>query len=227
MEFRKKIEEGEWKSGERIPAERKLADFYQLSIGTVKKAILNLVQEGYLRRFQGKGTFVANTALIRESLRYYRMLRNFEDKEAELKIKLLSVITVKNKAACNRLFEIEKNQNLYKMDRIFTYNDEPIIYSISYLPQTMFKGLEKLPVNQLETITLYEALENRYGVTTVYNKELFGAVAADKTNAEVLEIQEGSPLLFIEMMSYTYKNTPYEYRKSYCLTNERRIFSEI
>lgn len=204
-----------------------MAEFYQLSIGTVKKAILNLVQDGYLRRFQGRGTFVASTALRRESLRYYRMVRDFEDEEADLKVKLLSVVKAKSNAAYNGLLKIEKKQKLYEINRLFMYKNKPIIYSISYLPQAMFKGLENITANQLETVALYEVLENEYGLATVYNEELFGAAAADKTNAGILEIHEGDPLLFIEMISYTYKNTPYEYRKSYCLTNERRVYGEI
>jgi DNA-binding GntR family transcriptional regulator len=34
-------------------------------------------------------------------------------------------------------------------------------------------------------------------------------------------------VLLIEMLSYTYRQTPYEYRKSYCLTDKRAIYREI
>ncbi len=61
------IEKGRWRPGECIPAERSLAELHNISIGTVKKALLNLVHEGYLHRIQGKGTFVAGTTLRRES----------------------------------------------------------------------------------------------------------------------------------------------------------------
>ena len=89
------IESGRWSPGEKISPERSLAELHRVSINTVKKAILNLVHEGYLYRIQGKGTFVAGTALRSESLRYYRLLRDFKDDEAHLKVKLLKLRTIK------------------------------------------------------------------------------------------------------------------------------------
>src|ERR1700712_4408721 len=49
---------GEWKPGDAIPAERRLAEAYGISIGTVRKAIDELVAENMLIRQQGRGTFV-------------------------------------------------------------------------------------------------------------------------------------------------------------------------
>ena len=86
MMLQEEIENGRWAPGQAIPTERALAEAHQLSVGTVKKAILNLVNEGYLYRIQGKGTFVAGMTLQPESLRYYRFLEDFTDKEVELVI---------------------------------------------------------------------------------------------------------------------------------------------
>ena len=94
-EIQHKIENAQWRPGECIPPERRLAETYKVSVGTVKKAILNLVHDGYLYRVQGKGTFVAGTTLRPESLRYYRLLRHFSDTESKLKVRLLG-ITVSN-----------------------------------------------------------------------------------------------------------------------------------
>ena len=54
----KKIENGEYFAGMRIPSERELAQTYGVSRVTVKKAIEGLVEKGLLCRRQGKGTFV-------------------------------------------------------------------------------------------------------------------------------------------------------------------------
>src|SRR6478735_7467946 len=57
---------GEWKAGEAIPAERRLAERYAVSIGTVRKAIDELVAENILIRQQGRGTFIASHNRERE-----------------------------------------------------------------------------------------------------------------------------------------------------------------
>ena len=56
--FLKKIENGEWPAGTQIPAEDELCRMYDVSKVTVREAIQELVREGYLKRLQGKGTFV-------------------------------------------------------------------------------------------------------------------------------------------------------------------------
>lgn len=53
-----KIEMEEYTPGGLIPSERKLMEQYQVSRITVRKAIDELVVEGYLYKIQGKGTYV-------------------------------------------------------------------------------------------------------------------------------------------------------------------------
>lgn len=57
--MKEKIEKGEWQPGEMIPSERELAEMYDISRMTVRQAVNNLVNDGYLIRRRGKGTFVA------------------------------------------------------------------------------------------------------------------------------------------------------------------------
>lgn len=56
--IQKKIENKEYLEGAAIPSERKLAEIYEVNRMTAKKAIDALVEEGYLYRVQGRGTFV-------------------------------------------------------------------------------------------------------------------------------------------------------------------------
>ena len=56
--FSEKIESGEWPFGIQIPPEDELCKIYDVSKVTVREAIQELVREGYLKRQQGKGTFV-------------------------------------------------------------------------------------------------------------------------------------------------------------------------
>ena len=227
MMLQEEIENGRWAPGEVIPPERTLAESHQLSVGTVKKAILNLVNDGYLYRIQGKGTFVAGMALQPENLRYYRYLEDFDDKEVELQIKLLGLKVSRGLQPVNGFLKLKKNQNLFEITRLFYFGARPLVYCVSYLPHKMFEDLANLPRQKFENIPLYIALEEIYGLPTISNRELLSAVPADNNTARKLKIKNGSPVLLIEMLSYTYKQTPYEYRKSYCLTDKKAIYREI
>lgn len=227
LTLQKAIEDGTWAVGECLPTEKQLAEEHKVSIGTVKKAVLNLVSEGYLYRIAGKGTFVAGTILRRESLRYYRLMGSFKEDHVDLKVKLLEVTEKPGNPGINSYLHIAPNAPLYEIKRFFLLNDAPLVYTVSYLPQEMFPGLESCPPSWFEKTTLYEAIENKYGVTTVFNQKLIGAVSADKQTADCLGIDPGHPILSIEMLSFTYKETPYEYRQSFCQTDNYRLFVEI
>jgi GntR family transcriptional regulator len=227
MYLKAEIENKRWAPGESIPTEKQLAETHQVSIGTVKKAVLNLVHDGYLYRTQGKGTFVAGTTLRRESLRYYRFLSDFEDTQADLEVKLLGIEKTDGFQPVNRYLKIRSNMGLYKVDRLFLFEKKPLVFTISYLPHSTFKGLDEYPVSLFEKETLYQAIEDKYGITTVYNRKLCAALNADAEIAGKLEIDSNLPVMFIEMLSYTYKDAPYEYRKSYCVTQRKKIFIEI
>jgi len=221
------IERGLWKPGENIPPERTLAEEHNVSVGTVKKALLNLVHEGYLYRVQGKGTYVAGTTLNRESLRYYRLFKHFGESEADVNVTLLGLKTVAGIKSVNRHLGIAANRKLYEIKRLFFTGKKPAVYHISYLPVKMFNDLHKLPRSLFEKITLYKALEKHYGLPTVYNCELFKAIGADVNISETLEVARGTPVLFIEMLSFTYKDRPYEYRQSYVASAQGKLFREI
>ena len=227
MMLQQEIENGRWSPGQAIPPERALAESHQLSVGTVKKAILNLVNEGYLYRIQGKGTFVAGMTLQPESLRYYRFLEDFSDEEVELQIELIGLKVTKGTDPTNRYLNLRTNQSLFQVTRLFYFDARPLVYCVSYLPHKMFEDLANLPRQNFENIPLYIALEEIYGLPTILNRELVSAIPANGTTAKKLGIKKGSPVLLIEMLSYTYKQTPYEYRKSYCLTDKRAIYREI
>ena len=220
------IENGTWEPGSVIPTERSLAEAHHMSVGTVKRAILELVNEGYLYRIQGKGTFVGGTILRRRNLRYYLLLGDFGDEEAGLTIKLLERSPHEGFQPVSRHLRLRRNQKLYKVRRIFACADRPLVYTVSFFPRHMFKGFMDLPTSFFEKGTLYEALERSYGLPTIFNQELFGVALADEECARVLEVPRGTPVQYIEMLSYTYKERVYEYRKTYCVTGERKIFRE-
>src|SRR6478736_1210778 len=80
---------GEWKAGEAIPAERRLAERYAVSIGTVRKAIDELVAENILIRQQGRGTFIASHNRDRLLFYFFHVVPHDAPKQYPL-VRLLS-----------------------------------------------------------------------------------------------------------------------------------------
>ncbi len=227
MELLAGIENGQWVPGEAIPPERKIAEECGVSLGTVNRALANLVNEGYLKRMQGKGTFVAGTTIPLESVRYTRLRREFSDPDPRFKIKVLSLEVVPGFQPVTRLLKLRGACKLWEVRRRFFGHEGPLMYYLSYLPHSLFKDLDKVITPLMEKTTLYESIEKKYGLPTIFNQEMFSAVAADQQVAEVLEIEIGAPVLKIEMLSFTYKEKPYEYQVSYCNTEDFKMFREM
>jgi GntR family transcriptional regulator len=222
----KDIENGSLLPGAMIPTEQQLVESYGVSIGTVKKAVLNLVHRGYLYRIQGKGTFVTGTTLRRESLRYYRLLDHFGGDESNLSVKPVGIRKLPGFKPVNRFLEIRADQSLFELKRIFLLDGSPTVFSISYLPQNLFKKLSDYPAAEFEKKPLYATIEEKYGIPTISNRELISAAFPSREAAEALEIPKDVPVLYLEMLAFTYRKKPYEYRRAYCVTGERKVFRE-
>ena len=64
--LKKEIKEGKYKPGEYIPSERELSESYSLSRPTVRRAISQLVREGWLYSVAGTGTLVSENIALKE-----------------------------------------------------------------------------------------------------------------------------------------------------------------
>lgn len=224
--IRGEIENGHWEPGRMIPTERQLVEEYGVSIGTVKKAILNLVNEGYLYRFQGKGTFVKGTILRRESLRYYRFLKAFSGEENDLYVKPIRLKRISGFHPTNSYLEIAPDKELFELQRIFFLRNMPVVFSVSYLAANLFKNIDKMPFSSFTQKTLYATIEEKYGLPTIRNRELIGAIFPSNEVCNALQIKKNNPVLYIEMLAFTYKDKPFEYRRAYCATPSLKIFRE-
>ncbi len=223
QEIRRGIECGQWAPGSVIPPERKLAEEYGVSLGTVRTAILNLVSEGLLYRIQGKGTMVAGSKMIRESIRYYHFVGDFGRKEAIPKLKFLDLTVVEAVPEINRRLKLHPAEKHYLLRRLIFLSEKPSVYSCSYLPAGLFPGLDEFPRSRFEKVPLYLALEDHFGLPTLSNSDLISVAKANPETSALLKIKENSPILNVEMLAFTYRNRPYEYRISHCLTGDRKL----
>ncbi|HOL65810.1 MAG TPA: UTRA domain-containing protein, partial [Accumulibacter sp.] len=75
--------------------------------------------------------------------------------------------------------------------------------------------------------TLYDLFESRYGVRMIRAEERLRAVAAEGVAAELLRVDEGSPLLLVERVAFTYGNKPVEWRRGFYATRDFHYFNEL
>ena len=205
------LQEGEWKPGEAIPAETDLAARYRVSQGTVRKAIDELATENLVVRRQGKGTFVATHA---EEQIQYRFLRLAPDdaKPRGMARHFIDCKRMRPPAPIARALELKGAEGAILVRRTLLQDDVPVVLDEIWLPAGPFKGLTAERLRDYVG-PMYEMFEAEFGVRMIRAEEKIRAVAADAPTAEVLAVAEGTPLLSVERLSYTYGDKPVELRR--------------
>lgn len=212
------LDRGEWKPGEAIPSELELAARFQVSQGTVRKAIDELAAENLLLRRQGKGTFVATHHEAKVRFRFLRLTPD-DDKPTVSGSRILDCRRVKAPADVAAQLEMRAGDMVVNLRRVLSFDESPTILDDIWLPGAPFKGLT---ADLLETSRspLYALFESEYGVSMVRAEEKIRAVAANDTQAELLDVPVSHPLLLVERVSYTYGDRPMELRRGAYLTEK-------
>lgn len=219
--IRRDIEQAKWLPGDMIPSEAQLSAIHNVSIGTVKKALHNLVTAGFLYRIQGKGTYVAGSFLRCEKLRFYRNQPAFYQPEPPYSAHFIACKIIPPVPTANAALKIAMNAKLIRLTRMMRMDNKPFVLIESYFAAERFPSLVNESPSRFEKQALTLIIENDYATPTMATQELVSAIPVDASLAERLELPAGSPMLLIEMVSFTYKDDPYEYRMSYCVPGKK------
>jgi len=132
--IRNDISEGIYPAGQRIPSEQELCQTYGVSRVTVRKAILDLVQEGLLVRRQGKGTFVAGQRLCRD----LRSVDSFTDAcitgGHQPDTRLISAQLIPATVEDAQLLALPREAQVLELCRLRLCDGEPVLLEILRFP---------------------------------------------------------------------------------------------
>lgn len=219
------LESGEWRPGETIPSEAELATRFGVSQGTVRKAIDELAMENLLIRRQGKGTFVASHDDPRAFFRFLRLVPLSGNRETSRSIPL-ECWRAKAGPESARMLELSIGAPIVILRRVLQFSGKPVVVDEIYLPGEIF-GTLTLDTLREHQGSLYSLFESQFGVRMIRAEERIRAVPADKTSADLLGVGEGSPLLSVERISFSYGDKPVEWRRGLYSTAEHCYFNEL
>lgn len=210
------LDRGEWKPGEAIPSEFELASRFQVSQGTVRKAIDELAAENLLLRRQGKGTFVATHSEAKVRFRFLRLTPD-DGKPPVSGSRILDCRRLKAPADVASLLELRASDMAVNLRRLLSFDQIPTILDDIWLPGSVFRGLTAESLARYRG-PLYALFESEFGISMVRADEKIKAVSAGAEQAELLEVEPASPLLLVERLSYTYGDRPVEVRRGLYVT---------
>lgn len=211
-DIRRKIIEKTYKVDEIIPKEIDLANQYGVSRPTVRQAIQTLVDEGYLERKKGTGTFVRKKKINQD---FIHKIRSYED---ELKsrgfIPITKVINFSIETADEKIakkLKINIGDNIYTLTRLRYANDEPAVFVITYIPYHLYKNL----INEdFSKVSLYTTFEKYNRPIYALEREL-NVIKSTYMSSAMLNIPVGDPLFYFKTIGYSKDKTPIEYSISW------------
>jgi GntR family transcriptional regulator len=222
MDLRRLIRTGEAQIGDILPPETQLAEYYGVGRQTVRMALARLVDDGWLTRYAGRGTFVRQPD--ETEARTFYLDRSFSQQMEAMgrrpHSKVISTQQGTIDANAPLSLRSQAGAPYFYLLRLRFGDDEPIGLQATTLITTLTPGIESHDFNEA---SLYTVLFDIYRLKIARLEHTISAVTADETQAALLNIQVGAPLLIvnttaalengavIEATSSHYRADKYEY----------------
>jgi len=210
--LREDISQGVYKPGDTLPAEHELMRRYDLSSTTVRRAVHDLVREGWIYRKAGKGTFVMRTRVEEHLSRLTSFSEEMHNRKIAPSFRLVNAKRCVPTVEVARILNLAADQKVYYIERVLLGNGEPIALTKGYWRLEIGERLVQFDLNQCG---LYEVMEETLGIPLVEAQESIGAGIADADVAKKLGVQRKSPLLVQRRVSYTSNMRPLEHTTTF------------
>ena len=221
--LQKLIETGQYRAGGVLPSETVLAGTMQVSIGTLRRAVDELVHEHVLVRRQGKGTYVALHSPARFMFQFFHVEPrwSFGDDEAIHLQKpaeypateCLSFAGGRATATQANALRIKAGDGVLNFENRLLLGQRVVMRDQTVVSSALFKGLTEKKFTQRAS-TIYSLYQTGFGITVLRTLERARTVAADTTSAKMLGVSAGAPVMEIHRLALTFGDRPVEYRVS-------------
>jgi len=186
-----KIMSGEWKAGQRIDPERTLCEEYSVSRITVRETLQLLEQKGLISRTQGKGTFVNVRRVEQKLTKLYTLREKFEQLHIPHYSEVLSFSVEEPNYIIRQNLEMDDDENVIKVVRLFYADQTPYTLETSYMPEHFFPGMT---AQQIEENGLYNTFAT-YHITIQRAVETLKPIPLDKKTEELLMTNDAAMLI--------------------------------
>lgn len=207
------LRSGQFRVGDQFPTEMELVAKYGVSRPTVRRAIAELVQEGYLERSRGRGTFVARPAVVTDARVVTTFAAEMQHSGRQHRVKLLQAAQVPAVGALARDLAVAEGDLVFEITRLRLGDEEPLVLEISQVPVAVCPNL--LAEANLEKEGLYDALERLRGIRIGRAQQVFQAIPASDEVAKLLGVRRGAPILLWQGVAYNLSDRPVERLRVY------------
>jgi GntR family transcriptional regulator len=191
--------------GERLGAERELAERLGVSRSTIRAALADLERGGVIRRSRGRagGIFVAERKVERDLTSLAGLPAYLRRQGFQSDARVLRTATAEADDDARRALDAEL---VHEVVRVRLADGEPISLERACFPAERFPDL----LDRSLAGSIYELLETRYALQPGEAEERIEVVAAGAEEARLLGLRRGAPLLAVERTAWDAAGQPFE-----------------
>lgn len=212
--IRGSIVNGELKFGDKIPTELELSEEHKISRITVRKAIEELVEEGYLLKRQGKGTFVNKRKIERKIVHFLGFSDACKANGMKASSKIIKKEIIQPSSMDKKRLQLDDGDAVIYIQRVRYADDSPIMIENNYFSYKTYHSL----LNESLTGSLYKVLEEKLGIKPAGSGELsIEIVRAGEEEMGLLNVGSGEPLFYMDSTIIDENGVPVHRGKQYIL----------
>ena len=219
------IEAGRVAPGDALPSESELALAFGVAVGTLRRAVDDLVAEHILVRRQGRGTFVATHTGDRFLFQFFHIERGDGHREVP-QVELLSFERGRIDDEAAAALSLRAGEAAFLLENRLKLQGRAVVHDRLTLPAALFRGLTERRLRERPS-TLYHLYQAEFGITVVHTHERLRAVAADRSAARVLGVGLGMPMLQVRRTAIALGGRAVEYRSSLVLTQAHEYVNRL
>ena len=201
----------QYKAGELLPSENKLAEKYNVSRETIRKALTLLLESGYIQKKQGKGSIVLDIKRFNfpiSGLTSYRELQDAQNINSEtLLVKNQKEIIPDHIAA---FLNVSKDTKVHVLIRARKVDGEVVILDKDYLLTSV---ISELP-DQAAKKSLYDYIEKDLGLTIGYARKEFIVEPATQEDREWMTLHGDTHVVVTRSEVHLEDTTMFQYTES-------------
>lgn len=190
-----------------LPSENELAERHGLSRATVRHTLDELEHAGWIYRQKGVGSFAPVRRFEQDLTQLVSTTEDMRQRGWSLVTRVVSLQQISATAHLARCLDLSLGMLVYELCRLRVVDDVPLSVQTAYLPVALCPGLTENDA----VVSLYSLLESRYGLRLWSGRETLCARGATEREARLLDIAEGTPVMYAERITYAATGVAVEY----------------
>ena len=219
--LRKHISEGVYNEGDLLPSENELCVVHNVTRPTIRKALDQLVNEGYIMKQQGKGSIVKGVPKGVGILSLTGTTSAIGKDNLETRIIVKPEIRQWDESIAFPLSEREKELGCIYFERLRLVNNKPVFFDVTMIPNA---NLPRFVTRNFENKSLFDILRKHYQIEIKGGEQKILATAADERLQKYFEVKPRHPVLYLNRKMETNRIDFFIYSQVFCNTDEYALY---